>query len=73
VDVQKKTVIDRLPNVLIVHLQRIIFDFDSLQNQKLNSRVEFPNVLNMRPYMLSEVLKEEKDNLKELKKKQKRE
>lgn len=30
VDVQRKTVINKLPNTLIVHLQRIVFDFDSL-------------------------------------------
>jgi ubiquitin carboxyl-terminal hydrolase 34 len=56
-DVEKKIVIDKLPNTLILHLQRIVFDFDTFTNKKLNSRVEFPNVLNMKPYMMNEVLK----------------
>lgn len=32
VDVERKTVLSRLPNMLIIHLQRIVFDFDTLQN-----------------------------------------
>ena len=30
VDVERRTVIQQLPNTLIIHLQRIIFDFDAL-------------------------------------------
>lgn len=52
----------------MVHLQRIIFDFDTFQNVKLNSRLEFPNVLNLKPYMLSEIMKQEKDILKKAQK-----
>lgn len=54
--------------MLIVHLTRIVFDFDTLMNQKLNSRVEFPNVLNLKPYMMGEVMKQEKELLKRTKK-----
>ena len=36
VDITKRTLSAETPNVLIVHLQRILFDFDSLQNEKLN-------------------------------------
>lgn len=64
----RKTALEQLPNMLIVHLQRLYFDFDLLQNQKLNSRIEFPNVLNLKPYMLNEVLKQEKDLMKQTKK-----
>lgn len=60
-DVEKKTVIDKLPNTLLVHLQRLVFDYDQFCNKKLNSRVEFPNVLNMKQFMLDEVLKQEKE------------
>jgi len=34
---------------------------DTFENQKLNSRIEFPNVLNMKPFMINEVLRQEKD------------
>jgi 2-oxo-4-hydroxy-4-carboxy--5-ureidoimidazoline (OHCU) decarboxylase len=61
-------VVERLPNTLIIHLQRIIFDMDTFMNKKLNSRIEFPNVLNMRPYMKDEVLKADKERLDKAKK-----
>ena len=50
VDITKRCVISYLPNVLIVHLQRIVFDLDTLMNQKINSRLEFPHELNLEPY-----------------------
>ncbi len=50
VTVIKRNSIAELPNVLIVHLQRILFDYDSLQNNKINSRLEFPYNLNMKSY-----------------------
>lgn len=42
VDVRKRTLLAQTPNVLIVHLQRIIFDFDTFQNVKINQHFEFP-------------------------------
>lgn len=58
-ELEKKVTIDKLPNTLIVHLQRIIFDFDTLRNQKLNDRVEFPNVLNLEEFTTEYVLKKD--------------
>lgn len=60
VELEKKATIDRLPNTLIVHLQRIVFDFDTLRQVKLNDRVEFPNVLNLKEFTTAEVLKKDK-------------
>jgi len=56
VTIEKKQCIRKLPNTLIVHLNRIVFDFDTMRNQKLNDRLEFPNELNMRQFMLGQVL-----------------
>jgi uncharacterized UBP type Zn finger protein len=36
VDVSKRTLITETPNVLIVHLQRIVFNFDTFRNDKVN-------------------------------------
>ena len=36
---------------------------DTFMNRKLNSRVEFPQVLNMRGYMKDEVLKADKERI----------
>lgn len=47
------------PNVLIVHLERIIFNFDTFQNDKINTRFEFPNILNLKDYSFKEVMKKE--------------
>jgi len=42
VDVSKRTLVAETPNVLIVHLQRIVFNFDTFQNDKLNQHFDFP-------------------------------
>ena len=42
VEISRRCSLDRLPNVLIIHLQRLIFDLETLQNIKINSRFEFP-------------------------------
>lgn len=47
VSIEKKLAIKKLPNTLIVHLNRIVFDFEKMGNLKLNDRLEFPNVLNV--------------------------
>jgi len=61
VNIERKTVLHKLPNMLFIHLQRIVFDMDTFLNKKLNNRIEFPNVLNVQPYMKSEVLKQDKE------------
>lgn len=68
VNVVKRSLLADMPNVLIVHLQRIVFCFDTLQNDKVNSRFEFPNVLDLKAYSFKEVMKEsDEEDLQELK------
>lgn len=43
-----------MPNVLIVHLQRIVFDFNTFGNKKVNSKFEFPKILEMAKYAYKE-------------------
>ena len=57
VDVSKRTLIAQTPNVLIVHLQRIIFNFDTFQNDKINQYFEFPQLLDLSPYDYYEVMR----------------
>jgi len=59
VDLSKRSLISKTPNVLIVHLQRIVFNFDTFQNDKLNSFMEFPNTLDLKPYSFHEVMGKE--------------
>ncbi len=50
VDVVKRTCLHQLPNVLIIHLQRLIYNFDTQTNEKVNSRLEFPREFSIEPY-----------------------
>jgi len=59
VEVTKRTLFAETPNVLILHLQRLVFNFDTFQNDKLNSYFEFPTVLDLKPYSYHEVMKKE--------------
>ena len=58
-DISKRLLLSSSPNVLIVHLQRIIFNFDSFRNDKINTFFEFPNYLDLKPYSFYEVMKKE--------------
>lgn len=60
VEISKKLAIKSLPNTLIVHQLRITFDLDLLRNVKVNDRLEFPNTLNLKEYMLDHVLSSSK-------------
>ncbi len=59
VDISRRVLLSSSPNVLIVHLQRIIFNFDTFKNDKINSYFEFPTHLNLAPYSFYEVMKKE--------------
>ena len=41
-----------MPNVLVVHLQRIMQDYSTwpFTNEKINSRLEFPPILDLNKY-----------------------
>ena len=55
------------PNTLIVHLQRIVFSFDTLQNDKVNARFEFPTLLNLKDYSFKERMTQEQLDVKDFK------
>ena len=59
VDVSKRTLISQTPNVLIVHLQRIAFNFDTYRLDKDNSYFEFPYELDLTPFSFYDVMKNE--------------
>jgi uncharacterized UBP type Zn finger protein len=59
VDITKRTLISKTPNVFVIQLQRIVFDFDRFENQKVNTYFEFPDTLDLTPYSLNHVMKSE--------------
>ena len=69
VSTTKRTCVSQPPNVMIVHLQRIIFDWETMVNMKVNSRLEFPHELNIEPYTQDGL--EWREKLKEREKKSK--
>jgi ubiquitin C-terminal hydrolase len=52
VTITKRNFISDLPNVLITHFERIFYNYELDRNEKNNSRLEFPRILNMKPYTL---------------------
>ena len=41
---ESRTCLSELPNILICHLKRIVFDFDTFETIKINTRFQFPQV-----------------------------
>ena len=50
VEIDIRVCLNKLPTVLIAHLKRIVFDFDTFENKKINTRFEFPQRLNIANY-----------------------
>lgn len=46
----KRICIKTLPQILVCHLKRFEFDFDTMEKMKINDYLEFPMELDMRPY-----------------------
>lgn len=57
---------------MIVHLNRITFDIEQMRNIKINDRLEFPNQLNVKKYMVEEVHREQRRKIAQRLKDQKR-
>jgi ubiquitin C-terminal hydrolase len=59
VDALRRCAIRTLPSVLIVHLKRFEFDFETLHRRKLNDLFTFPTELDMFPYTEAGLRREE--------------
>ena len=55
VTITKRNVLSDLPNTLIVHLQRIFYNYEIDRNEKINSKLEFPKILNLKNYTIEEM------------------
>jgi hypothetical protein len=58
----KRTIVASTPNVLFVHLQRIVFSFDTFANEKINTKLGFPTILDLKPYTLKGIAEKENTN-----------
>ena len=50
VTIKKVTALNKLPNVLIVQLKRFSLNYDTGNTQKVNSKFEFPKILNLKQF-----------------------
>jgi len=49
-DTNKRICIKTLPQNLVIQLKRFTFNFETMQKIKINSKLEFPEILDMYPY-----------------------
>ena len=48
----KNVLIDKIPNILIIHLQRITFSYETFNMVKINTRITFNKTLNIKKYTI---------------------
>lgn len=65
VTITKRNSIAELPNVLIIHLQRITYNYEYDRNEKINSRLEFPQELNLKKYCIEDLIKKYRPDAEE--------
>lgn len=65
VTITKRNSLAELPNLFIVHLQRIVFNYDTFRNDKVNSRLDFPKHLNLKSYTSEEICKSKNEESKD--------
>ena len=66
VTISKRTSLAKLPNVLFIHLKRFYMDYELGITEKINSKFEFPNNLNLKPFCTEEInkgIKNESDEI----------
>ena len=57
VTISKRTSLAKLPNVLFVHLKRFNMNYETGQTEKINSKFEFPNTLDLKQFCIEEITK----------------
>ena len=59
VNISKRTSLAKLPNVLFIHLKRFNMNYESQITEKINSKFEFPNTLNLKNFCVENITKNE--------------
>ena len=57
VRISKITSLNKLPNVLVVHLKRFYLNYEIFKTMKINSKFEFPKTLNLKQFCVCEIQK----------------
>ena len=61
VSINRKSLISKLPNYLVIHLKRLVKNLENDKLDKKNSRFEFPIKLNIKKYYYTDKNEENKD------------
>lgn len=59
VNIRKRYLLADMPNTLIVHLNRIMYSYDTGENDKINSHFSFPQLLDLKDYSYKTLIQEE--------------
>ena len=62
VTISKITSLNKLPNVLVVHLKRFYLNYEIFKTMKINSKFEFPKKLNLKQFCVCEIQKNNTEN-----------
>ena len=54
--IEKSTTLNELPDIMIINLQRIIFDLEIFQKVKVDSSFNFPETFNFYDYISKDCL-----------------
>jgi ubiquitin C-terminal hydrolase len=57
VRISKITSLNKLPNVLIIHLKRFYLDYETCHTTKINTKMEFPTKINLKEFCIEEITK----------------
>ena len=55
VTIKKLTSLAKLPNVLFIHLKRFYMNYEKEETEKINSKFEFPNTINLKNFCVEEI------------------
>ena len=59
--ISKRNTLALLPNIYIIHLQRLTYNWEIDKNEKINSRLEFPKRINLKNYTIENILKDKEN------------
>ena len=64
--ISKRNTLSLLPNVCIIHLQRLYYNWEIDHNEKINSRLQFPKEINLKNYTLENILKDKENKSEDI-------
>ena len=59
--ISKRNTLALLPNIYIIHLQRLTYNWEIDKNEKINNRLEFPKRINLKNYTIENILKDKEN------------